>query len=102
MNTPTTLPANLRKNGFDYALVLLGIRSCIYRQYVTPGIEYYEVFLIQIKPEWNINGKIIPAHEASPGNEDFGKSAWVYRSYEKALQKLKELGNDDIQEGGHL
>lgn len=86
-----TLPSKLRKNGFDYTLILRGERTCIYEQRVTKGISYYEVFLLKLKPEKKVLEKIIPAGERFPHNEAFGKWAWSFRSYYDALRKYDEL-----------
>ncbi len=61
-----TLSKNIRKNGFTYTQVLRGKRSSIYEQRVTPQIKYYEVFLIIVKSEREIFGKIIPEREVFP------------------------------------
>jgi len=86
-----TLPANLRKNGFDYTQVSRGERSCLYAQHVTPSVTYFEVFLIKISREICINGKIIQARERFPSNEDFGYSAWTYRNLARARGKFEVL-----------
>ncbi len=91
--TIKTLPVELRKNGYDYTLVLRGRRSCIYEQTVSDSVNYYEVFLIRTKPESNINGKVIPAHEWFPNNEAFGNWAWTYRDYSRAKNKFDLLEN---------
>lgn len=87
------LPDELRKNGFDYKLVLRGNRSCIYEQTVTESVKYYEVFLIKVKPESSVIGKVIPAHEWFPHNEAFGYWAWSFRDYSKAKIKFDLLEN---------
>ena len=86
-----TLPLNLRKNGFAYTQLLRGRKSAIYRQEVTPEVSYFEVFLIRSKPERSILGKIIPAKEVFPADEDFGSTAWSCRTYENALKRFNDL-----------
>jgi len=86
-----TLPINLRKNGFDYTQVSRGERSFVYAQHGTPSVTYYEVFLLKISREKCINGKIIEARERFPSNEDFGYSAWTYRSLVRAREKFEVL-----------
>ena len=98
MKKNSTLPANLFRNGFRYNLVQRGQRSCIYRQDVAPGICYWEVFKLKIRPTWTIKGKIIPTKEVFPGDDAFSLWAWSYRSYEKAMEKYEEVEN--IEEGG--
>ncbi len=86
-----TLQPKMRKNGFDYNLVYRGKKSCIYEQKVTENLSYYEVFSIKIKPESKINGKIVEAREWFPHNEAFGKWAWTYKSFGRAVYKLNQL-----------
>ncbi|MFC2119325.1 hypothetical protein ACFLSY_11855, partial [Bacteroidota bacterium] len=88
------LPEKLCKNGFSYTLVLRGKRSLIYEQTVTPNTSYFEVFIIKVKPEEEVFGKIIPEREVFPGNEDFGYGAWSIRDYKKAILKFKELEDE--------
>lgn len=91
MRLMLTLSKKIRKNGFDYVQVLRGKRSCIYEQKVTSKISYYEVFLIVVKPEKIIFGKILPDREVFPKNEDFGLAAWSYRTLMMAKKKFDEL-----------
>ncbi|MCD4737450.1 MAG: hypothetical protein K8R53_15510 [Bacteroidales bacterium] len=86
-----TLAPIIHKNGFEYSLILRGKRSCIYKQRVGENCHYYEVFILKIKPERIVNGKILIANEAFPHNEAFGEWAWSYRNYEKALEKFFHL-----------
>ena len=85
------LPENIRKNGFDYTQVRRGQRSFVFRQHATPKLDYYEVFLIKIRPAGEVFGKWQPAKERFPGNEDFGNWAWSYSTIEAAMQKYEEL-----------
>ena len=52
----------------------------------------YEVFRIKVAKEhtWP-NGDTTPVHEAYPGNEDFGKSAWYFMDEADARKRFKEL-----------
>jgi len=88
-----TLPDKIRKNGFNYTLVSRGRTSCLYAQTVTKNLKYYEVFIIRVAPEKNINGTIIPSKEVFPRNEDFGKYAWSLRTLAKAMDKFFEIEN---------
>lgn len=85
------LPLYLRKNGFSYTQIARTEKKAIYRQTVTQEIEYFEVFIIQTRPEKSIKGKIILSGEVFPGNEAFGVSAWTYKSLEKAMTKYNSL-----------
>ena len=95
-----TLPLKKRFNGFNYAQVLCGQRSCIYRQEVDPNTYNYEVFKIKVRREriLKIKGikKSIEAHETWPNDEAFGYWAWSCRTIEKAELRFigMELGNE--------
>ena len=87
------LPQTLRKNGFDYTQIIRGEKTCIYKQGLAENLNYFEVFLIRIKPERTFKGSIIESHEAFPHDEAFGNWAWSYRNYESAYHKFLELEN---------
>lgn len=89
-----TLPHKLRKHGFNYTQVLRGKRSCIYEQEISLKTIFYEVFLIKVMPERRINSKILPAKEAFPHNEAFGRWAWAYNTFDRAKEKFDELENE--------
>lgn len=91
------LPLKIRKNGFEYTQVLRRTRSCVYRQEVSPDLNYYEVFLLRIKPERIFQGKKIEAREWFPHNESFGEWAWTFRIFEEALWRFKELEEGKTQ-----
>lgn len=90
------LPVKLRKNGFEYRMRLDGRRSYIYAQRGTNSDIAFEVFIKRYREERIINGKRLPAKERFPSNEDFGKSAWAYRTMDEAMKKsIKlEFGHD--------
>ena len=96
------LPTKLRKNRFDYTQVRKDGEYYIYEQDYNSGIEYgeddiplelkfYEVIKPRIRPAETLKGKHYPERELFPGNEDFGTSAWAYRTLEMALDKLMKL-----------
>jgi hypothetical protein len=45
------------------------------------------VFLLRVKPERCLHGKILEAGEIYPHDEAFGFWAWTYRRYEDAFAK---------------
>lgn len=85
------LPIKLSKNGFAYTQICRDDKKAVYRQYVTPEIEYFEVFIIQIRPDINFTGKLVLGGESYPSNEAFGKTAWTFSSLEKAMTKYNSL-----------
>ncbi len=86
-----TLPMNFTKFGDYFTLIQRGDRSCIYKRRVSEKTIIYEVFLIKVKPERQIFGKIIPAAERLPHNEAFGYWAWICNSIDKAKKRFEEL-----------
>jgi len=91
MISPIKLPMTHKKNGFTYTQIKRGEKVCIYRQHYSDDLNYYEVFLIKVKPATSLFGKNFPAREAFPNNEAFGDWAWTYRSLEGAIIKFEEL-----------
>ena len=85
------LPVKLKKNGFFYSQILRGKRSFIYRQQVSKGLYYFEVFRLIKCPHRNFKGVILEAHERFPCNEDFGKTAWSFGKLEDARLKFDVL-----------
>lgn len=90
-----TLPNELRKNGFIYTLVQRGQKSCIYEQGVSEELTRYEVFLIKIRPERNVKGKLLPATEVFPHNEAFGYTAWCCWDLPAAHSRFTKLENHE-------
>lgn len=88
------LPRNIRKNGFEYSLLLRGHKACIFRQR-GKGWDgdyfYYEIFLVKIRSERNIANKVIESREWFPPDRAFGKWAWTYKNYSDAYGKFKEI-----------
>ena len=96
------LPFKLRKNGFDYAQIVCCGEYYIYEQDYNSGIEYqegdiplelrfYEVFKVKVLPEQKLFGKLYPEREVFPSDEDFGISAWAFRSFDMSVDKLQKL-----------
>jgi hypothetical protein len=85
------LPQKLRKNGFDYILVLRGHRSCIYEQRLMGKFIAFEVFIIRTSPRRKILEKWIEEHELFHHNESFGYTAWTFMSWEKALEGYNQI-----------
>lgn len=90
-----TLPQKLRKNGFDYTLVLRGRRSCIFEQRVSEKTKRYEVFLIKVRPERYLYGKLLPAKEVFPHDEAFGYTAWCCWNLPAAMKRFTKLENNE-------
>jgi len=51
----------------------------------------YEVFKIKVQEAGEMFGTWYPRREMYPNNEDFGKTAWSFRSKEKAFERYKKI-----------
>ena len=85
------LPSFLNKNTYAYVLHQKGIRAMIYEQRLANKLIAYEVFKRRINPEKVFKGMVFPAKERFPSNEDFGYSAWTFKTKETALKKFNEI-----------
>jgi len=56
-------------------------------------ITGYEVFRIKFGKAESIRGKDYPEREVYPSNEDFGRIAWSWNSFEKANEQYEMLCN---------
>lgn len=81
----------LRYHGFNYTQICRGTRSCLYRHTYQGKTVGFEVFIITNQPEIILNGIFYPARERWPKDEDFGKSAWSFISYEEASKRFMQL-----------
>ena len=57
----------------------------------TAGEKDWEVFVIQHRPDKEMFGNIIPAHEAIPATHEWGSNSWSYTSEAGANKKFDEL-----------
>lgn len=87
------LPEILRKNGFTYFLVQRSPQKAIYRQTYENVPIAFEVFSIRVRGIQfsHILNKSLPPAERFPSNEDFGRTAWSYRTLEDAMRKYEEI-----------
>lgn len=86
-----TLPTYFQRKGFRYTQILRGPKACLYSQGVSKEMENFEVFLLRVKPERCLHGKILEAGEIYPHDAAFGFWAWTYKDYKRALKKYYEL-----------
>jgi hypothetical protein len=85
------VPWILSFHGYIYIQVCRGSSSCVYRQTYGKETQGFEVFIIRKQKEVILNGKVYPARERWPKDDDFGKTAWTYRTLERAMTKYNEL-----------
>ncbi len=86
------LDQTIRKGIFTYQQVNRNDVYAIYAQFYENNLIGHEVFKINKYAEREINGVIIPPHEAMSGDNQFGVSAWSTGiDYNRALDKYNEL-----------
>lgn len=101
------LDGKKKKNGYMYTLVKRTDKVAMYEQRNEKNKDDtsigYEVFRITITNPYSIQQKSgpnkgrwyhYPRSEKFASNEDFGRTAWAYSSYELAEKKYKELTNN--------
>ena len=85
------LPSKLTLNGYSYTRVLRKGSKAIYEQRVGQKAVSFEVFIVKVLPRKELFKKTLVKREKFPRNEDFGYSAWTYRTKAKALKKFNEI-----------
>lgn len=89
-----TLPTTIRKNGFTYEQISRtdDVALFVQRYDELATIIGHEVFYINKCKTREIQGNVIEAHEAMPGDNQFGVTAWsVGRDVVRAHEKYAEL-----------
>lgn len=86
------LETEIKKGIFTYKQVNRNDVYAIYAQFYENKLIGHEVFKINKYAEREINGVIIPEHEAMAGDNQFGITAWSTGvDYNRALDKYNEL-----------
>ena len=86
------LETTIKKGIFEYRQVNRNDVYAIYAQFYLGNLIGHEVFKINKYAEREIAGVIIPAHEAMPGDNQFGVTAWsTGKDYNRALDKYNGL-----------
>ena len=93
MDPVQPLKEKLRKNTFNYELLLRSDFKALYKQSDGNIQIGYEVFKIRIRETrfHPIANKVITAKEKFPSNDDFGKTAWSYKRLEDAMKKYNSI-----------
>lgn len=87
------LDKTITKSIFTYNQLQRNDNVALYEQRLTETgtLIGHEVFFINKYPEREIMGNVINAHEALPGDNQFGVSAWsVGRDIDRAWDKYNE------------
>ena len=88
------LPTSFTKNGLPYKLVLRNKLVALYTVggIYDPNVYHYEVIRIYKIKEKTIEDRTIEAHEAIPGNEQFGlDGSKVFNSRQRAEEYFLEF-----------
>ena len=93
MNKFRWLKERYSKNGYRFSLVERIGDVCIYRQESDGNVIVYEVFRVRKLPERLINGRKIEAREATPANEDWGKTGFSCWGMIEARKRASQLLN---------
>lgn len=80
------------QRGFTFTQLTREGNKAIYKKQ-DGELTYYEVIIIRISKEANINGNIIPEQEKYPSDNDFGSYGYCCNSYEKALCLYNNIEN---------
>ncbi len=83
------LETTISKNGFLYQQRIRNEHAAVYQQFEDGVHVAYEVGIIKKVETKEVFGKVIEAHEAYWGNEDFGKIAWTCHTLESAMNKYQ-------------
>ena len=91
------LPIRFEKNGFLYWQICRTDIAAIYEQKAISGNSiYYEVWVIRSRPQRIFGGKVLPACERSPSNEDWGTYGWTFYDLPSA-RKRYDLVNSRVK-----
>ena len=85
------LATTFRKTGYDYQQIDRVGDVAIFSQAQGGRVFAWEVVVVQKCPDREIAGKPIPAHEALPGAELWGREGWTCTSPERAAEKMREV-----------
>ena len=85
----TELETTLSKNGFLYQQRIRNEHAAVYQQFEDGVHVAYEVGIVKKVETKEVFGKVIEAHEAFWGNEDFGKIAWTFHDRVRAFDQFR-------------
>lgn len=92
------LPTTVKKGIFVYEQLDRNDNFAVFTQRIADlgTIVSHEVFRINRYPDREIHGTFVEAHEAMPGDNQFGVSAWSIRDKDKALARFRELCRKEV------
>lgn len=87
----------INRNGYIYKQLKRTDKAAMYSQSDVEDLEAdfraFEVFKIKIGKAKIVFGVELPEKEKFPSDEDFGKWAWTYTDYEKAIDRFNKIEN---------
>ena len=91
------LADDINRNGYIYKQLKRTDKAALYSQSVADDrdskFEAFEVFKIKIGKAKIVFGVELPEKEKFPSDEDFGKWAWTYTDYHKAIDRFNKIEN---------
>jgi hypothetical protein len=92
----------INRNGYIYKQLKRTDKAAMYSQSDAEDLEAdfkaFEVFKIKIGKAKVVFGVELPEKEKFPSDEDFGKWAWTYTDYGKAMDRFNKIENG-IEDG---
>jgi hypothetical protein len=85
------LPTKFRSAGYDFQVVERNDKYALLSKTKGGMPALWEVVEVQKHEDYTIAGNLIPAHEAMPGNELWGKAGWSPANEELARKRFKLL-----------
>ncbi|HEY1871521.1 MAG TPA: hypothetical protein VGG71_10710 [Chitinophagaceae bacterium] len=96
------LPLKFNKDGFVYWQICRTDKAAIYEQSMPDGRRvFYEVWLIRIRPPYQIEGRQYGISERMPSNSDWGSFGWTFYDMTQA-RKRYDLLNGRMETSTHL
>jgi hypothetical protein len=88
-----TLERVYNKNGYEHHLVWRDEDYAIteIKDPETSRVVCYECFKIKFRKEHSIKGKLMPASETCPGNEEWGTHGYSVYNLQQAIDKINLL-----------
>jgi len=89
------LPETFRNDQFDFRVLKRESNVALLAKAKPGGTTSYEVVRLVRVTERELFGRVIPAHEAMPGSEQWGERGFSYCDRNRAEAKFRELTGKD-------
>lgn len=82
---------SFNEKGIDYYQIIRSNSNCVYKLSHKGNILHYEVFAIPITTPRSLTGRLRESIELYAKIKDFGKTAYMFKSYYSAMIKYYEM-----------